>query len=177
MTSSKNILKENEVPMSVAPLVPIWKTLLLVTMVLSAGASIIFWSVYLGGLLLIAATIFQIYGGFLVPQQFEGESRRRNIAFVVVWILVIVLSVASQWAIQEFSPLFMAMGEDLPFLSQLTLSAHSSLLLLPVLVGAVRVFWPTSADRLLVATMFGWCCVVIILGAFGTLYLPLLRMS
>lgn len=159
------------------PIVPWWKVLLFVAMLIASSVSMFKFSIWLGAILFLAALLFHTYGGFGASQQISGETRFRVVSFVVIWSLVIIFSALSQFFYPAFVDLFSSFGGDLPGLAQLIMDTYPALLLLPIAIGFVWAFWPVKAARLRVATRFGWFSLALMLMAVASLYLPIIKMS
>ena len=158
-------------------IVPWWKVLLLIALLIASIVVIFKFSIGFGAALLLTAVLFHSLGGFGVPELIRMESRIRIANFLISWGIVIALSIGLQYAFPQFIPLFSAFGGDLPLLTQLTMSAYPLLLLLPFFVGLIWMIWPLRHARLRVAAMFAWLYVGLILMVIGTLYLPIFKMG
>lgn len=156
---------------------PWWKVVLLLALLITSSLSIFFLSAWLGAILFFAAIVFHTYSEFGAAQQFAGETRFRIVGFVVTWMIVILFSVLSQFAYPQFNDLFSSFGSSLPIVTELVMAAYPGFLLLPIIIGYVWFFWPNKSARLRVATRFGWLSIAFMILAFGSLYLPILKMG
>ena len=154
-----------------------WKSAVLIFTLLLASVSMLWVDMFFGEALLLTAIVFHTYGGLGVSEQLEGKTRFQIIGFVVTWLLVIAFSVFSQFIYPAFIDLFSSFGSDLPLVTQLVMDGHSSLLLLPVVIGLLWAFWPVKTERLSVAALFGWLSIALMLMALASMYLPIIKMS
>lgn len=177
MPLQTHLQKEPPHQFSVPVIVPWWKILLLVALLIASSVVIFKTNIWFGAALLLTAVLFHGLGGFGVPELIRMESRIRIANFLVSWGIVTALSISLQYGIPQFLPLFSTFGGDMPLLTQLTMRAYPLLLLLPFFVGLIWMIWPIQHARLRVAAMFAWLYVGLILMAIGTLYLPILKMG
>ena len=158
-------------------IVPWWRVLLLVALLIASNVVIFKFSIWFGAALLLTAVLFHGLGGFGVPELIRMESRIRIANFLISWGIIIALSIGLQYVIPQVIPLFSSFGGDIPLLTQLTMRAYPLLLLLPFFVGLIWMIWPIKHARLRVAAMFAWLYVGLVLMVIGTLYLPILKMG
>ena len=154
----------------------LWKSISLILMLCLSSALLLWFNVFVGAVLFVASLLFQIYGGDGVRKQLDGEKRSWVINFKTTWVVVIIFSIFSQFFYPVFSELFQSFGE-LPALTGFAMASYPLLLLLPVMMSYILVFWPINNWRLRGATMFGWFSIVLMLLGFGTIYLPILQMG
>ncbi len=160
-----------------APIVPVWRTFVLLATLLLAALFILFWNVYIGGLLFISAIFIQAYAGFSKAQRIETETRARITWFLIAWLVCTLLAVALQSAIPAFDSVLQSFGADLPVATMFVQKIYPAALFFPLLVAMVWHFWPNRATRLRAAIIVACLCSALILSMFASMYLPILRLG
>ena len=154
-------------------IVPLWKTLALMTTLLVAAVVILVGNAYIGGMIFIAAIFMQAYGGFTATRRIEGETRSRITGFVIAWTLCTLLAVGLQAAIPAFDSVLQSFGADLPRPTLIVQKIYPVALVGPLLVGMVWHFWPNRPKRLRAGAVLCWLLITLMLAMFACMYLPL----
>ena len=171
--SPSNALSETEAPRSVS----IEKSAALIFILLLASVSMLWVGPFYGSAVLLMAIVFHTYGGFRIAEQLAGATRRRVVHLVIVWSIVILFSVFSQFVYPEFVDLLSSFGMELPALTRFVLASYSLLLLLPIAIAFIWAFWPDETARLRVSIRFAWISIVTMVLAVATMYLPIIEMG
>lgn len=156
-----------------ATIIPLWKTIVLVTTYLVAAVLIFAVNAYIGGAVYIAAIFLQGYGGFSSAGHIPGETRGRVAGFACAWILCFILAAALQSFIPAFDDVLSSFGPGLPLPTRITQKVYPFALLAPLIVGLVWSFWPNRQGRLRIAIVACWICIAVIFLMMGSMYLPI----
>lgn len=100
-----------------------------------------------------------------------------RILFVAGWMLCGLMALALQFIIPEFAAVLDSFGADLPLATKLVGMLVPWLLLAPIGIGLVWMYWPRPASRLKAAVIAGWVGTALMLMAVATMYLPIWQMS
>lgn len=156
-----------------ATIIPLWKTIVLVTTYLAAAVLIFVVNAYIGGAVYIAAIFLQAYGGFSSAAHIASETRAPVAAFAFAWVLCVILAAALQSFIPAFDDVLSSFGAGLPVLTRITQKIYPLALLAPLIIGLVWRFWPNRQKRLRIAVVTCWMSIAVIVLLMGSMYLPI----
>lgn len=107
-----------------------------------------------------------------------GGGRGWRILFSAGWMLCGLMALALQFIIPEFAHVLHDLfGANLPLLTTLVATYVPWLMLAPIGVGLVWMYWPHPESRLKAAAVAGWVGMALMLMALATMYLPLWKLS
>ena len=169
MNETKDLPAQNEA----APKIPLWKSILLIVILLVAAVGIAAGNIYIGAVSFIAAIFLQTYGGFSSARYIAGETRGRVAGFAFAWVLCVLLAAAVQSFVPAFTDVLSSFGSGLPVLTRVAQKIYPFALLAPLFVGLVWSFWPNRAIRLRISVVTCWVCITAIVLMMGSMYLPI----
>lgn len=169
MNDINDLTSKNVAP----PKVPLWKSMLLIAIILVAALGIAAGNIYIGAVAFIAAILLQTYGGFSSAAHIAGETRARVAAFAFAWVLCVILAAALQSFIPAFDDVLSSFGSGLPLPTRIAQQIYPLALLAPLIVGLVWRFWPNRQKRLRLAVVTCWISIAVIVLLMGSMYLPI----
>ncbi len=107
-----------------------------------------------------------------------ASSKKNHLLTGIGFLLALISAIIVIMLMQKFAPTFNDFGADLPAFTAFFVDYAYGFFVLPLVVLTVHLFWPTPADRPVVALFLGVVCIVVVPVLTGiAVYLPIFKLG